>query len=56
MLAAKPLQKSIDENWRVAMRQVGQILTEEQKAKIHVLVANEQRRGGGDRRRGGDGN
>jgi hypothetical protein len=54
MRAAEPLMKSIDENWKTAMRQVGQILTEEQKAKIHVLVANEKRGGGGGRR-GGDG-
>jgi Spy/CpxP family protein refolding chaperone len=53
MRAAEPLMKSIDENWKSAMRQVGQILTEEQKAKIHALVANERK--SGDRRRGGDG-
>jgi Spy/CpxP family protein refolding chaperone len=53
MRAAEPLMKSIDENWKAAMRQVGQILTEEQKAKIHDLVANERK--GGDRRRGGNG-
>jgi hypothetical protein len=52
MRAAQPLMKSIDENWKAAMRQVGQILTEEQKAKIHDLVANERR--GDDRRRGGN--
>lgn len=53
MRAAEPLMKSIDEHWKAAMRQVGQILTEEQKSKIHVLVANEKR--GGGSRRGGDG-
>ena len=54
MRAAQTLMKSIDENWKAAMRQVGQILTEEQKGKIHALVANEQRSGGGRRRGGGD--
>ena len=49
MRAAEPLMKSIDEHWKAAMRQVGQILTEEQKAKIHVLVANERRSGDGRR-------
>ena len=43
-----------DENWKAALRQVGrEILTEEQKAKIHDLVVNERR--SGERRRGGDG-
>ena len=51
--AAEPLMKSIDENWKTAMRQVGQILTEEQKAKIHALVVNERK--SGDRRRGDNG-
>ena len=53
MRAAEPLMKSIDENWKAAMRQVGQILTEEQKSKIPVLVSNERK--SGERRRGGDG-
>jgi len=53
MRAAEPLMKSIDENWKTAMRQVGQILTEEQKARIHALVDNERK--SGDRRRGGNG-
>ena len=54
MRVAEPLRRSIDENGKAAMRQVGrEILTEEQKAKIHDLVVNERR--SGERRRGGDG-
>ena len=55
MRAAEPLMKSIGDNWMTAMRQVGQILTEEQKAKIPAIVANERKlRGWRDGRRDGN--
>jgi Spy/CpxP family protein refolding chaperone len=54
MRAAEPLLKSIDENWKTAMRQVGQVLTDEQKAKIPALVANERKSGERDDRRRGN--
>lgn len=43
MKAAEPLLKQIDENWKFAMRQVGQVLTDEQKGRIPALLANEKR-------------
>jgi hypothetical protein len=53
----KPLLMKIDENWKVAMRQVmGQVLTEEQKARIPALIENERKSDGGRDPRRGDGN
>jgi hypothetical protein len=54
MKAAEPLLKKIQENNVVSMREVREILSEEQKAKIPVLIANEKRAddGRGQRRRG----
>jgi hypothetical protein len=59
MRAAEPLLKKIQENNMTSMRRVGEVLSEEQKAKIPVLIANEKRaeEGRGQRRRGDrDGN
>ena len=58
MRAAEPLLKKIHENNAGSMRQLGDVLSEEQKQKIPVLLANERRldgrrdqsgRGGDDR-------
>jgi Spy/CpxP family protein refolding chaperone len=56
MRAAEPLLKKIRENNFASMRQVGDVLSEEQKAKIPVLLANERKDDGGrgQRRRGDD--
>jgi hypothetical protein len=61
MKAAEPLLKKIQENNVISMREVREVLSDEQKAKIPVLIANEKKSGDGrgDRRRGGgdgDGN
>jgi hypothetical protein len=59
MRAAEPLLKKIQENNVISMRQVGEVLSEDQKARIPVLLANEKRSDDGrdQRRRGnGDGN
>jgi hypothetical protein len=55
MKAAHPLLKKIQENNVISMRQVGDVLSEDQKAKIPVLLANERKLNGGrDGRRGSD--
>ncbi|MBW3629093.1 MAG: hypothetical protein KY464_07315 [Gemmatimonadetes bacterium] len=43
MRAAEPLLKKIHENNAVSMRQVGDVLSEDQKQRIPVLLANERR-------------
>lgn len=46
MRAAEPLLKKIHENNAASMRQVGEVLSEEQKQRIPVLLANERRLNG----------
>ena len=41
MRAAESLMKSIGDNWMTAMRQVGQILTEEQKAQVRASTGKD---------------
>ena len=55
--AAEPLLKKIQENNVISMREVREVLSEDQKAKIPVLIANEKKveDGRGDRRRGSGG-
>jgi hypothetical protein len=56
MRAAEPLLKKIQENNMASMGRVREVLSDEQKAKIPVLIANEKRAGEDrDPRRRGNG-
>jgi hypothetical protein len=56
MRAAEPLLKKIQENNMTSMRRVREVLSDDQKAKIPVLIENEKRAGDDrDPRRRGNG-